>query len=110
MSEHVLEISDGQFASDVLQADLPVVVDFWASWCGPCRMMAPVFEEVAATMAGTVKFVKVNVDENRTTAGKYNVMSIPTLLFFKDGAVVDNQIGFVPKEQLQQKIKTAFGV
>ena len=61
-------------------------------------------------MAGTVKFVKVNVDENRTTAGKYNVMSIPTLLFFKDGAVVDNQIGFVPKEQLQQKIKTAFGV
>lgn len=110
MSEHVLEIGDDSFASEVLQADLPVVVDFWASWCGPCRMMAPVFEELAADMAGKVKFVKVNVDENRNTAGKFNVMSIPTLLFFKDGGVVDNQIGFVPKDQLQQKVSSVFGV
>lgn len=110
MSEHVWEISDDNFAQEVSETELPVVVDFWASWCGPCRMMAPVFEELAAEMAGKVKFAKVNVDENRNTAGKFNVMSIPTLLFFKDGAVVTNQVGFVQKEQLKQKITAAFGL
>ena len=104
MSDYVLEISDANFADEVLKADVPVVVDFWAAWCGPCRMMAPVLEEVAQEMDGKVKIVKVNVDKNRTTAGNYKIMSIPTLMFFKGGESVDTQVGFVPKEQLKKKI------
>ncbi|NLZ38040.1 MAG: thioredoxin [Firmicutes bacterium] len=110
MSEYVFDVGDGNFAAEVLQSDKPVVVDFWAAWCGPCRMMAPVFAELAEEMAGQVKFVKVNVDENRKSAEKYNVMSIPTLIMFKDGAPVATQIGFLPKDQLKQKLKEAFAL
>ena len=109
MSEHVLEIGDANFADEVLKATIPVVVDFWAAWCGPCRMMAPVLEEVAREMEGKVKIVKVNVDKNRTTAGNYKIMSIPTLMFFKGGETVDTQVGFVPKEQLVKKIEAILG-
>ncbi|MCR3921907.1 MAG: thioredoxin [Firmicutes bacterium] len=110
MSEHVLELTDASFASEVLKSDTPVVVDFWASWCGPCRMMAPVFEELAGELIGKVKFGKVNVDENGKTAENYKVMSIPTLLLFKDGDAVDTQVGFVAKEQLKKKITDTFNL
>ncbi|NLM45680.1 MAG: thioredoxin [Firmicutes bacterium] len=110
MSGNVLEISEATFADEVLKADTPVVVDFWATWCGPCRMMAPVFEELAGEFAGQVKFVKVDVDKNRKTAESYRIMSIPTLLFFKDGQPVDTQVGFIAKEPLKQKINSAFGL
>ncbi|MDW7683399.1 MAG: thioredoxin [Bacillota bacterium] len=109
MSEFVTEIGDANFADEVLKSETPVVVDFWAAWCGPCRMMAPVLDEVARDMEGKVKIVKVNVDKNRTTAGNYKVMSIPTLMFFKGGEPVDTQVGFVPKEQLVKKIEDALG-
>jgi thioredoxin 1 len=110
MSHFVTEIGDANFAEEVLKSTVPVVVDFWAAWCGPCRMMAPVLDEMARDLEGKVKIVKVNVDKNRTTAGNYKIMSIPTLMFFKGGQSVGTQVGFVPKEQLQKKITEMFGV
>jgi thioredoxin 1 len=110
MSEYVLEIGDANFAEEVLKSDKPVVVDFWAAWCGPCRMMAPVLEEVARELDGKVKITKVNVDKNRISAGNYKVMSIPTLMFFKNGDRVDTMVGFVAKEQLKKKIEDIFAL
>ncbi|NLM52144.1 MAG: thioredoxin [Firmicutes bacterium] len=110
MSEYVAEITDNNFEDEVIKADKPVVVDIWASWCGPCRMLAPIFEELAREMNDRVKFVKVDADKNKQTVQRYQVMSIPTLLFFKDGETVATQIGFLPKEQLQQKINDVFGL
>jgi thioredoxin 1 len=110
MSEYVMEIGDANFGEEVLKSDTPVLVDFWAAWCGPCRMMAPVLEEVARDLEGKVKVVKVNVDKNRSTAGSYKVMSIPTIVFFKNGNPVETQVGFVPKEQLIKKAQDIFGV
>ncbi len=101
----VIEVSDQTFETEVIKCDMPVVVDFWAPWCGPCRMIAPVTEKLAEEYAGRVKFCKLNVDDNPEVARKYRVMSIPLLLFFKDGKQVDSILGAVPESALQPKVK-----
>lgn len=101
-----LAITDDTFEAEVIQSDVPVVVDFWTTWCGPCKMIAPILEEVAEELGDKVKIVKVDVDKNSQTAGKYNIMSVPSLLFFKNGEVVDQVVGAVPKAQLLQKIES----
>jgi thioredoxin 1 len=101
------KVSDADFESEVLKSASPVVVDFWAEWCGPCRMIAPALEEIAGSLNGRVKVVKLNVDENPQTATKYEVMSIPTLMIFKDGQVASKQIGAVPRQKLEQWITGA---
>jgi thioredoxin len=99
MSE-VLHINDAEFDAQVIKSDIPVLVDFWAPWCGPCKMIAPVLDELAPAYAGKVKIVKVNVDENQVTPAQFGVRSIPTLLLFKDGQLVATQVGALPKGQL----------
>jgi thioredoxin 1 len=101
------KVSDATFDSEVLKAQQPVVVDFWAEWCGPCRMIAPALEEIAGSMAGKVKVVKLNVDENPATATKYGIMSIPTLMIFKNGQLASRQIGAQPRQKLEQWISAA---
>ena len=100
MSEHILETSDEKFQADVLDATKPVLVDFWAPWCGPCRMLAPTLEEAAKQFEGRVTIVKVNVDENQETPGKYGVRGIPSLMLFKGGEMVANKVGALSKPQL----------
>jgi thioredoxin 1 len=98
------KVSDATFEAEVLKASGPVVVDFWAEWCGPCRMIAPALEEIAGSLGGKVKIVKLNVDENPQTAAKYNIQSIPTLMIFKNGDMSSRQIGAAPKQKLEQWI------
>ena len=98
------EITDATFENDVLKSDLPVLVDLWAPWCGPCRMVAPVIEKLSSTYTGKLNICKLNVDESPKTATKYNVMSIPTMIFYKAGKPVDTIIGAMPESALQQKI------
>ncbi|MDB4838199.1 thioredoxin TrxA [Marinomonas sp.] len=107
MSENTIQITDAQFAEEVLNSDVPVVVDFWAPWCGPCKMIAPVLEGVAEEYAGKVKVVKLNVDENTETAPKYNVRGIPTLLIVKGGEVVGTKVGALSKSQLVEFVENA---
>ena len=101
------KVSDATFESEVLKSANPVVVDFWAEWCGPCRMIAPALEEIAGSLGEKVKIVKLNVDENPQTAAKYNIQSIPTLMIFKDGNMSSRQIGAAPKQKLEQWITSA---
>jgi thioredoxin len=101
------KVSDATFEAEVLKSSEPVVVDFWAEWCGPCRMIAPALEEISGAMNGKVKIVKLNVDENPAIATKYGVMSIPTLMIFKDGQLASRQVGAAPKQKLEQWITTA---
>ncbi len=100
----VLEITEATFSAEVLSAGLTVVVDFWAPWCGPCRLMSPVVEQAAELYAGKYKFCKINTDENPATAGKYQAMSIPMLLFFKNGQVIDKSVGAISLVQLKSKL------
>src|SRR3984893_17851348 len=98
----VNKVSDATFDSEVLKSVEPVVVDFWAEWCGPCKMIAPALEEIAGTLDGKVKIVKLNGDENPGTASKYGIMSIPTLMLFKNGELASRQVGAAPKAKLEQ--------
>src|SRR5688500_8067088 len=107
MSDQVLHVGDGDFEPQVLKFDTPVLVDFWAEWCGPCKMIGPMVDELATTYAGKVKVVKMNIDHNPQTPRQYAVRGIPTLLMFKDGKVQATQVGAVGKAQLAQFIDKA---
>ena len=100
----VSKVSDADFESEVLKAGSPVVVDFWAEWCGPCRAIGPALEEISGSLGNKVKIVKLNVDENPRTAQKYGIMSIPTLMIFKNGELASRQVGAAPKAKLEQWI------
>lgn len=106
-SESVKTVSDADFQTEVLKAAVPVVIDFWAEWCGPCRMMGPVLDEVARAYEGRVTFVKMNVDDNPETPKKYGVRSIPNLKLFKGGEVVDEIVGAVPRQKLEAMVEKA---
>ncbi|MFO7496399.1 MAG: thioredoxin [Desulfobacterales bacterium] len=106
MAEGILEIQDSNFDTDVLQSDKPVLVDFWAPWCGPCRAIAPVIDELMGTYGDRIKFTKCNVDDNPVTPGKFGIKAIPTLIFFKEGNVVEQITGMVAKSKLEETIKS----
>ncbi len=101
----VVEITDKDFEQQVIKSTLPVVVDFWAPWCRPCGMISPIVDKLSEEFKGKVKFCKMNVDQNQTTAGKYQVMSIPTLIFFKNGQSADQSMGGVPEKTLRSKVQ-----
>ena len=101
----VLEVSDATFDQEVLKSEQPVLVDFWAVWCGPCKAIAPIVDNMAVTYAGKLKVAKVNVDENGATPSRYGVRGIPALLFFKGGKVADQVVGYVPQDVIDEKIK-----
>jgi thioredoxin 1 len=103
--DNVLDVNDADFQAKVLSSAVPVVVDFWAEWCGPCRMMGPVVDEVAKAYEGKVAFAKMNVDENPQTPGKYGVRSIPNIKLFKGGEVVDEIVGAVPRQKLEAMVQ-----
>lgn len=104
------EFTDSSFTDDVLNSQLPVVVDFWAEWCGPCKMLTPIVTQLAAEFNGKVTIGKVNIDNNPQVAAKYNIVSIPTLLFFKDGKIADQHTGLLALPALKNKIGKLFGV
>ncbi|MGB5490594.1 MAG: thioredoxin TrxA [Woeseiaceae bacterium] len=106
MSDNIVHTSDGTFDADVLQNDKAVLIDFWAEWCGPCKMIAPLLEEVAVSHADKLAVMKLNVDENPNTAQKFGIRSIPTLILFKDGAVQAQKMGAMPKSQLEEFLDT----
>jgi thioredoxin 1 len=105
MAQGIIEIDDSSFDNEILQADKPAVVDFWAPWCGPCKAIGPVIEDLAGTYGDQVKFTKCNVDDNPVTPGKFGIKAIPTLIFFKDGKVVDQITGMVAKSKLEDSLK-----
>lgn len=101
----VFEVSDATFEKEVLQSEQPVLVDFWAVWCGPCKAIGPIVDSIAASYSGKLKVAKVNVDENGAAPSRYGIRGIPTLLFFKDGKVADQVVGYVPQEVIEEKVK-----
>ena len=101
------KVSDANFETEVLKSAEPVVVDFWAEWCGPCKMIAPALEEIQTALGSKVKIVKLNVDENPNTAQKYGIMSIPTLMLFKNGELASRQVGAAPRQKLEQWITSS---
>ncbi len=102
--QFVTEVNDADFEKQVLQSDTPVLVDFWAAWCGPCRALAPVVDQVASEYNGKLKVMKMDVDKNNATPGRYGIRGIPALLIFKGGKVAEQIVGFVPKEQIDQTL------
>src|SRR5579884_3012720 len=107
MAGSVSEVTDNNFQAEVIESDVPVLVDFWAPWCGPCRMVAPVVEEIAKEKGERLKVVKMNTDENQQTAVSYNIMSIPTLILFRNGEVAKKVIGAYPKHKLEAELEPA---
>lgn len=105
MAKNVIDVNDGDFIEEIEGAGGLVIVDFWAAWCGPCRMVAPIVEQLASDYAGQVKVAKLDVDANPHTAARFNVRSIPSILFFKEGRLVDTLLGAVPKPVLDQRLK-----
>ena len=106
MGQNTKSVTDQSFQADVLDADKPVLVDFWAEWCGPCRMIAPALEEIAGELSDKVSIVKINIDENPDTPGKYGVRGIPTMLLFKGGQAVAQKVGAAPRGQIQQWLES----
>lgn len=104
MAENILDVSDSTFESDVLKAEIPVLVDFWAPWCGPCKAIGPVIEEISKAYDGKVKFLKCNVDDNPVTPGNYGIRAIPTLLLFKGGEKLEQIVGMVDKSKIEQAL------
>lgn len=107
MSEHIKNVSDDSFNADVLNSSQPVLVDYWAAWCGPCKMIAPMLEEVASEFAGKVTVAKLNVDENQETAARFGIRGIPTLMLFKNGEVAATKVGALSKSQLTEFLNSA---
>jgi thioredoxin 1 len=105
MAKGILDINDSSFDSEIMQSEKPVVVDFWAPWCGPCKAIGPVIEDLAGSYGDQVKFTKCNVDDNPVTPGKFGIKAIPTLIFFKEGKVVDQITGMVAKTKLEDTLK-----
>lgn len=100
----VIEVSDATFDQEVLQSDQPVLIDFWAAWCGPCKALGPIVDEIATQYTGKLKVVKMDVDRNQATPGRYGIRGIPALLFFKGGKVADQIVGYVPKDTIEKSI------
>jgi thioredoxin 1 len=107
MSDAVTDVTDNNFTAEVLESELPVLVDFWAPWCGPCRRVSPIVEEIADERTDALKVVKMNIDENQETAIKFNIMSIPTLMLFKNGELKKTVIGAYPKRKLEEELEPA---